>query len=56
LDFEKDEIAKSENPIFRNLGEKLIDTESVNLEDFQILTDNFSPVEYLTAEVYQNAN
>ena len=56
IDLKEGEIAKSDNPLFRKLSGKLIDTASIDFEKYQILTDNFSPVEYLTAEVYQSIN
>ena len=56
IDFESDEVKLSNNDLFQKLESKLIDVSSINLEKYQILTDNFSPVEYLTAEVYQSIN
>lgn len=45
--------AQSAHPLIKSLPEKRIDTTRFDLSAYPILTDNFSPVEYLTAQVLQ---
>jgi len=52
IDFESKEILESENEIIRNLSEKLVDFKNLNLDSALIFTDDFAPVEYLTAQLF----
>lgn len=47
-------ILQNPNPIIRNLPKKLIDLERYDLSPYPILTDNYAPVEDLTADVLQH--
>jgi spermidine synthase len=47
LDFSSTEITKNSNPIVRDLVEHRIDMDSINLQPYVILTDNYAPAEYL---------
>jgi len=51
LDFNDPNIVNHENPIIRNLHDKLINTARYELSAYPILTDNFSPIEDLTAKI-----
>lgn len=51
IDFSDSKIRENDNEIIRTLNEKLIDVNRVDLSRYQKLTDNFSPVESLTAKV-----
>lgn len=46
-------LVQHPDPIIRSLQNKIIDVERFDLSPYPILTDNFSPVEYLTAQVLQ---
>ena len=48
-------ILQNQNPIIRSLRDKVINLDRFDLSPYPILTDNFSPVEYLTAKVLQRA-
>jgi predicted membrane-bound spermidine synthase len=52
LNFE--EIAKlhPENELFRNLSKKLVDLTNINLSDYPLMTDDYSPTEYLTSKLF----
>jgi len=52
VDFEAKAIKESQNELFLGLSEKLIDINDYDLFKFQILTDNYAPVEYLTKELF----
>lgn len=51
IDLNAASILQNENPIIRSLPNKVINLGRFDLSPYPILTDNFSPVEYLTAEV-----
>lgn len=53
IDFYDPKIIKDENQIIRSLGKKNINLDRFEFSKYPILTDNFSPVEYLTAQVLQ---
>ena len=46
-------ILQNKNPIISSLPTKIINLDRFNLSPYPVLTDNYSPVEYLTAEVLQ---
>lgn len=46
-------IVTDSNPIIRSLRDKVIDTEKFDLLPYPIITDNYSPVEYLTGQILQ---
>jgi len=46
-------ILQSQNPIMSSLHNKVIDLGRFDLSPYPVFTDNFSPVEHLTAEVLQ---
>src|SRR3990167_8318156 len=46
-------ILQNKNPIISSLRNKIINLERFDLSPYPILTDNYSPVEYLTAKVLQ---
>lgn len=50
IDFKSDLIVKNSSPILKNLGNKNIILDGFNFSDYQELTDNFSPVEYLVGK------
>jgi len=54
LDFESAQIREHENPIIRSLGGKLINPVRFELSNYPILTDDFSPVESLTAKLVKD--
>jgi len=54
IDFESKEILENKNEIIRNLPEKSVDIEDSTLDPAFILTDDFAPIEYLTAKELQN--
>jgi len=51
IDFNSSEIKKDKNPTIQSLQEKVINPDRFEFSKYPILTDNFSPVEYLTAQV-----
>ena len=53
IDLSAAALLQNTNPIIRSLQNKAIDVDKFDLSPYQILTDNFSPVEYLTAKVLQ---
>ncbi|OGH11830.1 MAG: hypothetical protein A2857_03995 [Candidatus Levybacteria bacterium RIFCSPHIGHO2_01_FULL_36_15] len=50
IGFNTPEIKNNPNPILSSLDKKLINLNRFDLSQNQILSDNFSPVEYLTAK------
>jgi len=52
IDFGSQEILQHEKKLIRNLPEKLLDLENLNLDAAFIFTDDFAPVEYLTADFF----
>lgn len=55
IDFNDPKITKDENPIIQSLGKKVINLDRFEFSKYPLLTDNFSPVEYLTAQVLQKS-
>ncbi|HEY4512490.1 MAG TPA: fused MFS/spermidine synthase [Candidatus Paceibacterota bacterium] len=51
IDLNSPEIIQNPNPNIRSLRDHLINTGNFDLSAHPILTDNFAPVEYLTAKV-----
>ncbi|MEK7138409.1 MAG: fused MFS/spermidine synthase [Patescibacteria group bacterium] len=51
IDFESNSITQNSNPFLRSLKNKEIEIGKLDLSPHLILTDNFSPVEYLTSQV-----
>ncbi len=49
IDFESPDIRDNDNPVIRGLPEHLIDLRRFELSVYPILTDDFSPVEYLAS-------
>ena len=47
IDFDSPAITKNNNPILQNIGQKNIVVDESQLLQYQNLTDNFAPVEYL---------
>lgn len=52
IDFGSQEILQHEKRLIRNLPKKLLDPENLNFDTAFILTDDFAPVEYLTAKFF----
>lgn len=55
MDFNDLRITKDENLIIQSLGRKMINLDRFEFSQYPLLTDNFSPVEYLTAKVLQKS-
>jgi hypothetical protein len=56
LDLESPSITGYKDPFIRFIGYKLIDVDHrFELSPYPVLTDNFAPVEYLTAQVLRRA-
>jgi len=53
INFNDPTIAKNENQIIQSLGKRAINLDRFEFSKYPILTDKFSPVEYLTAKVLQ---
>lgn len=53
IDLNAPSILQNPNLIISSLRNKIINLERYDLSPYPILTDNYSPVEYLTAEVLQ---
>ena len=53
IDLSAAALLQNTNPIISSLQNKVIDIDRFDLSPYPILTDNFSPVEYLTAKVLQ---
>jgi predicted membrane-bound spermidine synthase len=49
IDFESKEVLENKNEVVRNLSKNLVNLESLDLNTFFIFTDDFAPIEYLTA-------
>lgn len=52
IDFTRPEILESESEIIRSLPQKIVDLEKLNLDSAFIFTDDFAPLEYLTAKLF----
>jgi spermidine synthase len=55
MDFNDPKITKDENPIIQSLGKKAINLDGFEFSKYPLFTDNFSPVEYLTAQVLKKS-
>jgi spermidine synthase len=55
IDLNGKKIINDENPIIKSLAKKAVNPERFELSDYPILTDDFSPVEYLAAKVIQRS-
>lgn len=55
IDFNDLKITKDINPIIQSLGSKVIDLDRFEFSKYTLLTDNFSPIEYLTAQVLRKS-
>ena len=53
IDFSAPSITNSSDPVIRSLQNKIIDMNRFDISSYPILTDNYSPVEYLTGKVLQ---
>ena len=53
IDLNAPSIIADSDPIIRSLKDKVIDTERFDLSPYPIMTDNYSPVEYLTGQILQ---
>ncbi len=51
IDVHSDEVQGHENSLIRTLKDSVIDMNRFDLTPYPILTDNFSPVEYLSSQV-----
>lgn len=51
IDLSADALLQNTNPIISSLQNKAIDIDRFDLSPYPILTDNFSPVEYLTSKI-----
>lgn len=51
VDFSKPEILTHESEVIRQLPEKVVAVKELNLSSAYLLTDNFAPIEYLTAKM-----
>ncbi len=51
IDFDSPNIRGHEDPIIQSLADKAINLERFDLSLYPVLTDDFSPVEYMTAKV-----
>lgn len=55
IDFSSKEIVNNQNSLIRTLGNKRIDPDRFALGMYPLMTDNYSPVEYLTGKVLQRS-
>ena len=55
VDLEAPEILNGDDPLIRSLRDHEIDLRRFDLSPYPVLTDDFSPVEYLTARVLRRA-
>jgi hypothetical protein len=51
IDFSASRLADNGNAIIEQAGSKLIDLGGIDFSQYSQLTDNYAPVEYLTARV-----
>lgn len=54
-DFSSSRILENKDAVIRSLQDKEIDLRRFDLSPYPLLTDNFSPVEYLTAQVLKKS-
>lgn len=55
VDFSAAPFTDHANPLFRTLNEKAIHLKNFDLSRYPILTDNFSPAEYMAAQVLRRS-
>lgn len=55
IDFSDTKITKDDNLLIQSLERKNIDLDRFEFSEYPILTDNFSPVEFLTYQVLQKS-
>ncbi len=53
VDLNAPEIIQNPNSIIRSLRDKVVDLDRFDVSPYPIMTDNYSPVEYLTGQVLQ---
>lgn len=53
VDLNDPSFLQDKNPVISSLRNKVIDLERYDLSPYPVLTDNYSPVEYLTAKILQ---
>ena len=46
-----DESKKSTDPILNGLDQKTIEVNKINFDSYQIITDNYAPIEYMVSKV-----
>lgn len=51
IDFNSSDVVKNRNPILANLAQKNIRVGDVDLENYETITDNFAPIEYLVSKM-----
>jgi len=56
VNFESEKVTTHDDPLIRSLNEKLIDITKFDLSSYPVLTDNYAPVEFLTAQDIRVAN
>lgn len=54
IDINNKEVTNNENPLIKGLPEKIINLTLYDLERYPILTDDYSPVEYLIGNTLKN--
>ncbi len=55
INFKDKKITTNKDPVIRGLKSKVIDISLINFDKYPLLTDDYAPVEYLTAQVlFQN--
>jgi spermidine synthase len=55
IDFNDPRILNDENPVIKSLVKKVVNMDRFEFSRHAVLTDDFSPVEYLTAKVIQKS-
>ena len=53
INLDSDMVLGDQNPIISSLRDKIINIDRFNLSSYPVLTDNFSPTEYLTSKVLE---
>lgn len=54
IDFGSKNISEDKNETIANLGSKLVNLKRFNLSNYPVLTDNYSPIETLAAQVLRS--
>jgi len=55
INFNPGSLERFSDPFISSLPEKLIDLAQIDLSPYQVLTDNFAPVEYLSIDIIKKA-